>query len=44
MKKSFCIIILLLSMIPFSGAQSENDNIVLPQTVIDGDTLPEIIF
>ncbi|HRB19760.1 MAG TPA: DUF4294 domain-containing protein, partial [Chitinophagales bacterium] len=24
--------------------QSENDNIVLPQTVIDGDTLPEIIF
>ncbi|HQV77471.1 MAG TPA: DUF4294 domain-containing protein [Chitinophagales bacterium] len=31
-------------MIPFSGAQSENDNIVLPQTVIDGDTLPEIIF
>lgn len=45
MKKcSFATIILLVFFSTKVPAQSERDNIVLPQTVINGDTLEEIIL
>ncbi|MEZ5054600.1 MAG: DUF4294 domain-containing protein [Chitinophagales bacterium] len=44
MKKHILFLFFLNLLSIFSFGQSEQDIIKLPQTVIDGDTLPEIIF
>ncbi len=44
MKKHILFLFFLNLLSIFSYGQSEQDVIKLPQTIIDGDTLPEIIF
>lgn len=44
MHKLLSIFFILMMSTKFLVAQTEQDNIVLPQVVIDGDTLPQIVF